>query len=322
MLQMSMLQSLNDIFESVGYAKEGELNALTSALSSAATSYLTQAFPTLLGQIERTGESSRRQTYTDKNKFLTGDLQYTIGKISAKLPWWDYNQIPYIDAWGREELTGEALERAGNNFINPAFTSRIDESAMGNELLRLYDATGEDVFPKRAAKFFNVDKERKDLTADEYVKYATAKGQVSYVLAGRMTESAAYNAMSDAKKVAAIQDCYAYADQTAKTLFGAKIPDNYSWVKKAQTGLKEYKISPEKYIEVKQTVTDIESLKDANGDTIDNSESLLKMQAIYGIPGLNDDQHKYLFKCFGVGKTVIDYNKALVDQKLKEMKQK
>ena len=47
---------------------------------------------------------------------------------------------------------------------------------MENELLRIYEETGESsVFPSRADKYFVIDGVRKDLTADEYVRYATLK---------------------------------------------------------------------------------------------------------------------------------------------------
>lgn len=55
LLEMSCLQSLNDVFDAVGYASSGDLNGLTAALVTAATSYLTQGVPTVLGQFERTG---------------------------------------------------------------------------------------------------------------------------------------------------------------------------------------------------------------------------------------------------------------------------
>jgi len=317
MLEMSCLQSLNNVFEAVGYAKEGDMNALTSALASAATSYLTQALPTLLGQAERTGEGKRMTTYTDKNSFLTGDMQYTLGKASARIPGLEYNQIPYIDAWGREELTGKFLERAANNFFNPAYLSRVVESDMEDELERVYEATGENVFPQRAAKYFNVDGERKDLTGDEYVKYATAKGQTSYVLASRMTENGLYKDLSDTDKAACIKDVYTYADQTAKTEVGGKITE--SWVEKAKKGV-AIGISPETYILAKEAVKDVEGIKDANGKTISNSAGLQKMEIIYSMPGLNDEQRQYLFDCFGVGQTVIGYNKALVNEKLSDMR--
>ena len=217
MLEMSCLQSLNDIFESVGYASSNDTSGLISVISSAATSYLTQAFPTLLGQAERTGEKERMTTYTEKNDFLTGDVQYTLGKVSAKIPFWDYHQIPYIDAWGRREASGTALKRGLNNFLNPAYTSTIEESAMEKELLRLYESTGETkVFPSRADKYFTVDKARKDLTADEYVRYATLKGEKSYKLVSDLVNSKAYKKLDDGEKVKAISEAYDYANQKAK----------------------------------------------------------------------------------------------------------
>lgn len=198
LLEMSCLQSLNDVFDAVGYASSGDLNGLTAALVTAATSYLTQGVPTVLGQFERTGQEERMTTYTEKNAFLTPDAQYTLGRISGRIPGWDYNQIPYIDAWGRTERTGGAAKRAVDNFVNPAYTSKAGSSPMEDELTRLYDATGEkNVFPARAGKYFTVNGVRKDLTAEEYMTYATKKGQLSHTLVTELTGSKSYQSMTD-----------------------------------------------------------------------------------------------------------------------------
>lgn len=202
LLEMSCLQSLSDVFDAVGYASSGDLNGLTAALVTAATSYLTQGVPTVLGQFERTGQEERMTTYTEKNAFLTPDAQYTLGRISGRIPGWDYNQIPYIDAWGRTERTGGAAKRAVDNFVNPAYTSKAGSSPMEDELTRLYDATGEkNVFPARAGKYFTVNGERKDLTAEEYVTYATKKGQLSHTLVTELTGSKSYQSMTDEQLV-------------------------------------------------------------------------------------------------------------------------
>ena len=217
MLEMSFLQGINDVLESIGYAKSNDMKPVSTVLSSAVTSYITQAIPTLFGQIERTGEEERMTTYTEEDGYLTKDMQYTLGKMSAKIPFWDYHQIPYIDAWGRREASGTALKRGLNNFLNPAYTSTIEESAMEKELLRLYESTGETkVFPSRADKYFTVDKARKDLTADEYVRYATLKGEKSYKLVSDLVNSKAYKKLDDGEKIKAISEAYDYANQKAK----------------------------------------------------------------------------------------------------------
>lgn len=217
MLEMSMLQGLNDVFENAAYAQRHGGSVLGSAIVSAATGYLTQVFPTLLGQLERTTEDRRMTTYADKNDRISKDLQFFMGKLSQKVPGWDYNQIPYLDAWGREEETGDALERAFHNLANPAYVSQVQVDRVERELQRVKDATGDgSVFPKRAAQYFTVNKERKDLTAEEYQKYAKKRGQVSLEVLRSMLDSPGYQNLSDEKKAEAISDAYQYADAMGK----------------------------------------------------------------------------------------------------------
>ncbi len=264
LLETSYLQGINDVLESIGYAKSNDTSAIASVLASAVTSYLMQGVPTLFGQIERTSEKNRMSTYTEKNNFLTGDMQYTLGKLSAKIPFVDYQQIPYIDAWGRKEASGTALKRGFNNFLNPAYTSTIDTSNMEKELLRLYEKTGEDaVFPSRANKYFTVNGVRKDLTADEYVKYATLKGQKSYKLISDLVKSKAYKTLGDGEKVKAIDEAYAYADQKAKQAISNYKPD--TWVKKAD----EFGLNVGNYISFRAEVS---NAKKENGDKISKEE--------------------------------------------------
>ena len=327
LLEMSCLQSLNDVFDAVGYASSEGLSGLTSSLSSAAASYLTQAFPTILGQFERAGQDVRMTTYTEKNAFLTQDAQYAIGRISGRLPGLDYNQIPYIDAWGRTESTGGAGKRAADNFLNPAYTDEVGSSPMEDELMRLYKATGKaGLFPDRAGKYFTVDGVRKDLTAEEYVTYATEKGRLSYTLLTELTASKPYERMTDEQKVKAISEAYDLADKTAK----ASVAPDYtldSWMKKAEEAEKRYRIPRETYVSLYSRTSGINSLRykdkdeDKNGtpDAIPNSRSLLVMMEVYKTPGLNDKQRRAMFEYLGVGKDFWHWNKTLVQERLREM---
>ena len=319
LLSMSCLQSLNDVFDAVGYASSGDTNALTSAVASAATSYLTQGIPTVFGQAERTGESARMTTYTDKNKFLTPDMQYALGKASARIPGVDYGQIPFIDAWGRTENSGGVAARAFNNFANPAYTSKVSGSKMEDELSRLYEATGEaKVLPQRAPKSFTVNKENKQLTGEEYVKYATKRGQTSYKIVSELTGLASYKSMSDGDKADAVAKAYEYAN-----IVGKMSVSNYQtdgWAAKAIDTVKKTGISEAQYIVLYLAKGGIESLKDKNGDTISNSEGLQIMELVYQQKGLSDKQRAALFEDFGVGKSIRHYNKALVEEKLRKMR--
>ena len=235
MLEMSCLQSLNDVFDSVGYASSNGLPGLPTALVNAAASYVSQGIPTILGQAERTGEGLRYTTFTSKNSKLTNNVQYALGRASAKIPIWDYSQIPYIDAWGRTESMGEVGTRAFNNFLNPAYTSTVDMSEMEEELLRLYEVTGESVLPRRASKYFNVDKKRVDLTGEQYVTYAQKKGGEAYKWLTELTQNATYRSMSDEEKADCIARIYSAANEVAK----AEVVSSYEptkWVKEALKG--------------------------------------------------------------------------------------
>lgn len=321
LLSMSCLQSLNDVFDAVGYASSGDTNALTSAVASAATSYLTQGIPTVFGQAERTGESTRMTTYTDKNKFLTPDMQYALGKASARIPGVDYGQIPFIDAWGRTENSGGVVARAFNNFSNPAYTSKVSGSKMEDELSRLYEATGEaKVLPQRAPKSFTVDKENKQLTGEEYVKYATKRGQTSYKIVSELTGLASYKSMSDGDKADAVAKAYEYAN-----IVGKMSVSNYQtdgWAAKAIDTVKKTGVSEAQYIALYLAKGGIESLKDKNGDTISNSEGLQIMELVYQQKGLSDEQRAALFEDFGVGKKIRHWNRARVDEQLAIMRKK
>ena len=327
LLEMSCLQSLNDVFDAVGYASSGDLNGLTAALVTAATSYLTQGVPTVLGQFERTGQEERMTTYTEKNAFLTPDAQYTLGRISGRIPGWDYNQIPYIDAWGRTERTGGAAKRAVDNFVNPAYTSKVGSSPMEDELTRLYDATGEkNVFPARAGKYFTVNGERKDMTAEEYVTYATKKGQLSHTLVTELTGSKSYQSMTDEQKVKAISDAYDLANKLAKKAVAPEYKVD-SWVEKAAEAEKKHRIPQHTYVSLYSRTSGMESLrykdkdvdKDGKPDAIPGSRSLRIMMEVFNTPGLSDKQRQAMFQYLGVSKDFWHWNRTLVQERLKRM---
>lgn len=213
MFEMSMLQSVNDLFDNLAYIKQGQ--GTFKIVSSMAANYISQYFPTLFGQGERAfGEAQRETTYIDRNSAVGSELQYMWGKIANKIPLYDFSQIPYIDAWGRTEETGNLFERMLNNFVNPAYVKKERPTEIDGELERLYDLGETSVYPSRAKTNTKINGEY--LTADEYVKYATTKGQTSYELAQGVINSAAYSGAADPEKAYMLKYVYSYADHIAK----------------------------------------------------------------------------------------------------------
>ena len=320
LLEMSCLSSLNDLFDNLSGYKTGDVSSLVVVVANMAVSYLTQGVPTLMGQGERSSQEDRVTTYTDKNKDLPSDWQYTIGKVSAKIPGWDYGQIPYIDAWGQKETESSTAKRIVNNFVNPAYTSKFQKDKVEGELQRLYTETGESVLPERAERYFNLGDERVDLTGEQYVTYATEKGQRSYALVSSFVNASYYGSQTDGDRTAAIDMLYTYATEQAKKAVFPEYTSSQSWVEKANAAIEEG-VKPEVYIYLYSKTRGVESLKDSKGETIKNSKGLQIMEAVNdsGVT-LTDKQKALLLDDFGVGKTVIGYNPAKVKQELSKMR--
>lgn len=229
MLDMSMLQSVNDLIDNASYAKKGK--GIYKIIAGMASSLLSQFVPTVLGQIERTTETERQQTFIDRSDGAPSSaVQLFWARLNDKNPLYDYNKIPYIDAWGRTQETGTFAERFANNFFNPAYVKEASGTPIDSELERLYKLGKTSVYPTKP----DTDVKIKDkyLSAEEYVEYAKKRGSVSLETVRELINSSAYKNMRDADKAAAIKAAYDYADDLAKQYVRprAEIP---SWVEKA-----------------------------------------------------------------------------------------
>ena len=292
-LEMSMLQGVQDAIETVQYADGG---TLPKVAANAALSYLTQGIPTLFGQIERTIEDQRYTTFMDRTNGIPTDLQYTVGQAMNKLPG-EFQQIPYIDAWGRTESTGSLAERAFNNFINPAYSSTELETDADRELQRLYDAGQTGVFPDRTAQSQKVDGQY--LTSDQYVQYATTKGQTSYDIVSEMIGSDLYQDMTDEQKADAIKTAYQYAGHiAAEEVSPSHEADSY--VEAAKNAQKDMRISTAEYLLLYDTygksgVDRIKKMMDAGTDLSAAIEATTSIDGLEPETGEDDvsDLQKY-----------------------------
>ena len=325
MLNMSMLQGISDMIDN---AKWSNTNALGSVAFGIAENLISQNLPTVLGKFERITQPDRMTTYVDKNQPLLPSAQRALGKLSQKFPGLDYNQIPYIDAWGEKETNTNAAWRAFDQLMNPAYTATVDSTPLEQEIIRLHRATGKnDMFPTRAQKSFTV-KRRKDgkplngdetkdeveavdfnLTADQYVKYATYRGKASKRIAEALIKSPYYKQADDATQREMFAAAYDIADAQAKMLVSDYRPDG--WVEKAISACKETGITEMQYITLHQQNKNINGKY--GGESIDNLAGARKMQMLYKAT-LSDAQRARLADDFDVGKTVRGWNEAYTEK--------
>jgi len=221
MVEMSMLQGVNDTLENVRYAE----NNLGQMVVNSALSYLTQGLTnTLAGQLERTFEPSRMQTYVDKDSDLPDWLQRTLGKASAKTPGLDFSQIPYINAWGEEEENPNVGLNGLYNLLSPSYIEKGVSTELTQELNRLNSAQSDvNVYPSTPDKTVTFSGQDYNLSADEYVSLAKLQGQTQKQLVEDLISHEVYASLSDGDKAKAIRYAYDYARDSAR---GDVVPDH------------------------------------------------------------------------------------------------
>lgn len=226
LLELSCLSSLNDIITSARYADDGKV--IISALTNAAVSYFTQVLPTAFGQFDQAADKNRKMVYTTASDPVMKELQRIAGRAFQKLPG-DFFQTEYIDEWGRTEDKGNLFQRVFNAFLNPAYTSKINETPADKELARLEEATGESQSPKSASRTINVPTEDGSetvrLSASQWDALARKQGSTSYDLVSAMLDLEAYKGLSDDGKRRAIESAYEYARELGKM---EALPDRYT----------------------------------------------------------------------------------------------
>lgn len=290
MLEMSMLQSLNDLVDNVKYSDNGFASLAVNAL----TSYLGQFLPTIGGQIERTFlEDTRQSTYIDRDSPIPNAVQILLGNWANKIPGIDFQQRDYVDAWGRTESTGEnVLIRALNNFLNPAYVSRRQSGELEAELQRLYDLGEgfEGVLPSQAQTNTQINDQY--LTSEEYNRLQTTRGQTAYDILNRFVGTDAYNNMTDEQKAKFIERVYTYSAEMGKVAAGDNLEDKDSWIRNASKAQAEVGMDPGTFVEL---YTYKSVIDDEGGDETSNSIKQGQFEAyVDSRADLNEEQKQYV----------------------------
>lgn len=213
MIQMSMLQGINDTLDQVKYSD----NSVGQLLVNAGVNYLTQGLTnTALGQVERAFESERTMTYIDKDSVLPSWAQQALGKALQKVPGVDFQQVPYINAWGEEEKNPNWAFGLAYNMLSPGYIEKGATDEVYNELMRLDDAQDDSVFPSQASKTITIDGKKRNLTSDEWVQLAKAQGKEAKRLVTSLISHADYENLDDKQKAKIIATAYEYAREKAR----------------------------------------------------------------------------------------------------------
>jgi hypothetical protein len=212
-VEMSMLQGIDDTLNSIKNSDDSKIGEL---LAHTAAGYLSQAVPTLLGQVARSVDDTRRNTYTDKTG-IEGILGKATNKVLNKIPGVSKESEEYVDEWGRteENVGGNVLGRLAYNMLSPGYYSKENVTSVDAELMDLARSTGDTSIYPNYTNSRPISGEGK-LSPEDYTKYATEKGQAQYDALDALFNSTTYSNLSDGNKVNVISDIYEFTNAIAK----------------------------------------------------------------------------------------------------------
>lgn len=199
--ETSMLQGIQNVMESV--ASEFRYNddnsaalggVLGSMATNALTGYATQALPTVLGQVARTVDPTRRTTDTaTQSNFLRG-VEKQGRKLMNKFPGLSFLNPAYRDAYGRTQNNGPFDNILGNfayQTLSPAYIRDINTTDADTMARDVYNATALDENgverPIRDKEVFapwkgSVTYGGQRLTPEQMEVYRQASGEASYAI--------------------------------------------------------------------------------------------------------------------------------------------
>ena len=225
MLEMSMLQGVNSALSNGQYSSDSKI---VSFMTNQITGYLSQANPTILGQIARAvDDTSRNAYYYDPN--YKGFVQ--TGKVFgdkqlAKVPFASKALTSRIDLWGnkQENTGGSFFGRLAYNMLSPGYYSEESSDPVDVALTKLYEETEDTaVLPSKPSKTVTNNKTDYKMNAKQYEEYCIVKGQTAHKEIQTFINSAEYKKMSNEDRVDVLEHLYKYSTYKAqKNLLGDK----------------------------------------------------------------------------------------------------
>ena len=208
--------------------------------------YAGQVVPTLLGQIARTVDDTRRTTYADRDSRVPNGIQKFIQRQENKIPGLSQRNLPWLDVWGREDREENLAIRALENFLSPGYISRKNTSEMEQELARLNDLGFEGVLPSKARTSAKVND--KYLTRDQYETLVKTQGGEARSMLEQVIGSPGYNALTDEEKAAYVKKIFDFSRQEGKLAVGMPEEKADKYVLKAREGKEKLGLDPADFL--------------------------------------------------------------------------
>ena len=230
--EMSVISSFTKVLSSYNQSEMGKIKDMGESMIQ---SYSSQFIPTLFSQFARTLDDTKRNTYADKNSKWTFGEE-TIKNLQYKIPasteftglgkWWNKNisrkslpeQTDYLGNTKKE--TDNVIKRGIEAFLSPASTKKDTSDKVTNELVDLYNETGETgVIPGKQDTYVKYKGEKYDMTQREYNQFKRDYGALINSEVSKAVNSSDFKSLDSSKQAEVISNIISYA--------GFKARDNY-----------------------------------------------------------------------------------------------
>ena len=320
LFEQSFMQSVQELFQ-----EEGLVQGLISAAAGAPSQFV----PTALSQIAQITDPVARTS------FVYGDIPQTAkNRALAKMPGKKETLAPVVDVLGNEVLGNGGNNAWYNVMLNPANQYPDTSTKAAREIYRVYSETGDTTVIPRIAPYYleqkddeTGEKKKYIFTPIERAEYQKTAGKTNERLVDDALKFSGYQNLSNTDQAEVHKAFVSYANELAEAAYFKKHGIAHELSSKAVKIQEAEKagVPAAQYLTAYVMQAGIErglsyQKGKHQGDTIPDSKGLLIMQAVNGVEGLDDAKRKTLYESFGVGKKVVHYNPAKVEQALSKMK--
>ena len=226
-IETSMLSGIADTMQSVSSAfnsGENVASAAVTGLANMASSYATQAIPTVGGQIARVVDPTRRSTYTDATG-LDAIYKRQLNKVENKIPFLSAQNEPYIDMKGQTQNNSpfdNTFANAAYQFFSPAYIGNL-QTDEGYQITRdVYNSentNGQKIADKGALPKLetNVKIGGEKLDPQTYTEYQKVAGSTDAKIRNELAKNEVFNNLSNEQKNEVLKSVSTIASDSGKS---------------------------------------------------------------------------------------------------------
>lgn len=241
--EMSCISSFTKVLQS--YKQEGA-GQLKDIAVSTLQNYLSQFIPTVSGQIARLFDDNKRTTSADSNS-PNKITQETYRTLAYKIPGLRNTLPESTDYYGRTkkeyneghiskgsellgiDTKGNVIDRLFNSFISPANKREDTMSKEDEEILRLYNKTGnDDIIPAALRQDLKFNDKQYKMSRKEYNKYKKDFGDTFTKNVKKLMNTSDYKNASDDDKATMVAGLMKYSKDKTKDNYLTKQGENYT----------------------------------------------------------------------------------------------